>query len=153
MRWFALVLVSLAACGGGTTISSEPSAVVASIDCSRLGPDGTGFMFDVQYAVTLQAGQAFIGEFQFPTTAAPVNRSDIYNCGSWSNTGTSGLDQGCEREAGQPDLSQRVFHSLAIEFPDPLPSPVTVTVIAKPLIAPGSSTTVGTTDADTVTCP
>jgi len=110
-------------------------------------------MFDVEYAVTLQVGQAFLAEFQFPTSAPPVNRSDIYNCGSWSSTGTSGVDKGCQRDPGQADASQRVFHSLAIEFPDPLPPPVTVTVIAKPLIAPGSSSTIGSTDLEMVTCP
>ena len=148
----APALVMLAACGGGSG-SGDPAASVASIDCKRLGPDGTGFMFDVEYRVALQPGQAFLAEFQFPTSAAPVHRSDIYNCGSWSNTGTSGLDKGCQRNPGQADVSQRVFHSLAIEFPAPLPPPVTVTVIAKPLTAPGSSTTIGDTDLDTVTCP
>lgn len=147
----ALVLVVLAACG--TSGTSGPAASVAQLDCKRLGPDGTGFMFDSQYEVTLEVGQAFVVEFQFPTTAAPVNRSDIYNCGSWSNVGTSGVDKGCQRDAGQATGSQRVFHSLAIEFPAALPPPVTVTVTAKPLTAPGSPTTVGTTDMQTVTCP
>jgi len=148
-----LVLVVLAACSGTSRVSNDPAAAVASFECARLGPDGTGFMFDVEYAVTLQVGQAFLAELQFPTTAAPVNRSDIYSCGSWSNTGTSGVDNGCQRDPGQADAAQRIFHSVAIEFPDPLPPPVTVTVIAKPLLAPGSPTTIGSTDIEMVTCP
>jgi len=146
-----LVLAMLAACAGSG--STGPAASVAQLDCKRLGPNGTGFMFDSLYDVTLQVGQAFVVEFQFPTSAAPVNRSDIYNCGTWANVGTSGVDKGCQRNAGQADGSQRVAHSLAIEFPAPLPPPVTVTVTAKPLTAPGSPSTVGTTDMQTVTCP
>ena len=148
-----LVLVVLAACSGTSRVSNDPAAAVASFECARLGPDGTGFMFEAEYGVTLEVGQAFLAELQFPTGAQPVNRSDIYNCGSWSNAGTSGVDQGCQRDPGQADGSQRVFHSLAIEFPDPLPPPVTVTVIAKPLSAPGSSSTIGTTDTAPITCP
>jgi hypothetical protein len=81
-----------------------------------------------------------------------VNRSDIYNCGSYAATGTSGLDEGCQRDAGQPEASA-VFHSLAIEFPDPLPPPVSVMVTARPLIAPGSTTVIGSSDAEAVDCP
>ena len=146
----ALVLIVVSACVGG---SNDPAASVAQIDCKRLGPNGTGFMVDGVYEVTLQVGQAFVVDLQFPTSAAPVNRSDIYNCGSWANSGTSGVDKGCQRNAGQTDTTQQLSHSLAIEFPDPLTPPVTVTVMAKPLIAPGSSSTVGHIGQETVTCP
>jgi hypothetical protein len=141
-----LVLVVAAACGGSDrNFTDGPGALVTSIDCNRLGPDGTGFMFDIEYGVTLDVGQTFSGELRFPTSAPPVNRSDIYNCGAWSNAGSSGVDQGCQRDAGQMTVSQRVFHNVAIEFPDPLPPPVTVMVIA--------TTTMGISDSDSVTCP
>jgi len=147
-----VLLLVLAACGGGASIEDGPAAQVASAACNRLGPDGTGFMIELEYAVTLDVGQAFTADFDFPTNSPPLNRSDIYSCGSWSNTGIGGDSQGCQRDPGQAAASQRIFHSLAIEFPDPLPSPVAVTVNANPVVAPESSTTIGLTDSETVSC-
>jgi hypothetical protein len=149
----ALVLVVLTACGGYGGGIEGPAAAVASIDCDRLGPTGTGFMLSIDYRVSLEVGQAFVAEVQFPTSAPPLHRSDIYNCGAWSNAGTSGVDQGCKRNPDQAAASQRVFHSLAVEFPDAPTPPVTFMVTAKPLTAPGSPTTIGSTDLETVTCP
>lgn len=144
-------LLFLVGCGGGSSLPDAPGVSIASGDCSRLGPDGTGFMLELEYGVALEEGQAVIADFVFPTAAAPVNRSDIYNCGTWSTAGTSGVDQGCEREPGQPDVAQRVFHSLAIEFPDPLSSPVNVSVTAD-VLAAVASTTVLDSETQTVTC-
>jgi hypothetical protein len=149
MRTWGLVV--LVACATPDAVEA-PGAAIGSSACSRIGPDGTGFMVESRFDVALEVGQAFVAELQFPTSAAPVNRSDIYNCGSHANTGTSGLDGGCERDAGQPEGSA-VFHSLAIEFPDPLPPPVAVTLSARPLTAAGSTTAIGTVDTTTVTCP
>ena len=53
----ALVLVMLAACG--TTAPSGPASV-AQLDCKRLGPNGTGFMFDSQYDVALGPERAHV---------------------------------------------------------------------------------------------
>lgn len=147
-----ILLLVLAACGGGASVAEGPAASIVSADCSRLGPDNTGFMIEAEYAVTLEVGQAFGADFDFPTAAPPINRSDIYSCGSWSNTGFGGDSTGCQRDAGQTASSQQIFHSLAIEFPDPLPPPVTVTVIANPLVAPESSTMIGLTDTLDVSC-
>lgn len=147
-----LVLVVFAACGGGPSVSGDPGAAVVSSDCSRLGPDGTGFMLELAYAVTLEVGQGFLADVVFPTSSPVINRSDIYNCGLWSNSGSSGLDQGCQRDAGQDEASQTVFHSLAIEFADPVPPPATFTVVPNALLAPGSSTTIGSNDLEMVPC-
>ena len=142
----------LIGCGGGASVVDDmPGAVVGSTDCNRLGPDNTGFMLDLQYMVALASGQAFTAELVFPTSDLPVNRSDIYNCGSWSTTGFGGDSEGCQRDPGQQAGSEQVFHSVAIEFAEPLFPPVTVTVIARPLRAPGSSA-VGNSDLEMVDC-
>ncbi len=146
------LMILLAACGGGASVEEGPAASIASAECSRLGPDGTGFMIEAEYAVTLEVGQAITADFDFPTSAPPINRSDIYSCGSWGNTGFGDDATGCQREPGHVDASQRIFHSLAIEFADPLPSPVTVTVHANPLIAPRSATMIGLTDSLDISC-
>ena len=83
----AVLFLALVACGGGASVDAGPAASIVSADCSRLGPDGTGFMIEAEYAVTLEVGQAITADFDFPTSAPPTNRSDIYSCGSWENTG------------------------------------------------------------------
>jgi len=139
-------------CGGGASVvDGMPAAIIDSSDCNRLGPDGTGFMLELEYMVALDTGQAFTADLGFPTSEPPVNRSDIYSCGSWSTTGFGGDAEGCQRDPGQQAGSQRVFHSVVIEFPDPLPDPVTVTVNARPLSAPGS-TTIGSSDLGMIDC-
>jgi hypothetical protein len=148
----ALLFVVLTACGGGPSSNGEPGVIVSSSDCNRLGPDGTGFMLELQYQVTLAPGQAVIADVVFPTSSPEINRSDIYNCGPWSNSGSSGLDQGCQRDPGQEAVSTTVFHSLAIEFADEVFPPATFTVIPKVLSAPGSNTMVGNNDLEMVTC-
>lgn len=148
----AIVIVVLGACGGGAS-TEGPVASIETTECSRLGPDGTGFMIEGQYEVALDVGQGFTVVFEFPTSAATVNRSDIYSCGAWSSTGLGGDSTGCQRDPGQNAPSQPIFHSLAIEFAAPVPSPVSVTVRANPLVAPGSSATIGLSDVDTVDCP
>jgi hypothetical protein len=147
----ALLFVFLVACGGGASASGDPAAGIASLACDRLGPDGTGFMITAEYGVTLDAGQAFTAVFAFPTAEAPLNESNIYSCGAWSNTGFGGDAQGCQRDPGQASSSQNVLHSLAIEFPSPLPPPVTVTVTARVLPSPSGSMAVAE-DVDTVNC-
>jgi hypothetical protein len=109
-------------------------------------------MLEVQYMVALDVGQAFTTALVFPTSDQPINQSDIYNCGSWSNTGFGGDSEGCQRDPGQNAGSERVFHSVAIEFPTPLPPPVVVTVQARPVMSPGSSNAVGNPDLEMVDC-
>ena len=146
-----LVVFFLAACGGGASVSGDPAAGIASLACDRLGPDGTGFMIDAEYGVTLDSGQAFTAVFAFPTAEAPQNESNIYNCGAWTNTGFGGDARGCQRDPGQAPTSQSVVHSLAIEFPSPLPPPVTVTVTARVLPSPSGSLVVAE-DSEVVSC-
>lgn len=145
------LLVFLVACGGGASTNGEPAAGIASLACDRLGPDGTGFMIDAAYGVTLDQGQAFTVSMAFPTPDGPENESNIYNCGAWSNTGLGMDSTGCQRDPGQSATSQTIGHSLAIEFPNPVPSPATVTVTARVLPSPTGSLIVAE-DTDTVSC-
>lgn len=145
------LLILVAACGGGASADGDPAAGIASLSCDRLGPDGTGFMIDAEYGVTLESGQAFTAVFAFPTAESPENESNIFSCGSWSNTGLGMDSTGCQRDPGQSDASNTVFHSLAIEFPSPLPPPVSVTVTARVLPSPSGSFVVAE-DSEVVSC-
>ena len=91
-----------------------------------------------------------------PTAAAPINRSDIYICGSWTNFSNGGEPpEGCEAPiviGGSGAQTETVFHSLAIEFPDPLPPPVSVTVRANPLASAQQPVVIGTPGVGTVDC-
>jgi hypothetical protein len=141
------LLFLLAACGGGASFEG-PGVAIGSLDCSRLGPDNTGFMIEGDYEVGLDEGQALFVAFTFPTSSEVQNRSDIYNCSSW--TSLAGDVEGCQRDAGQPS-NETVFHSLAIEFADPVPPPATVMVTARIVPSPEGSLVVAE-DGDSVDC-
>ena len=151
-----VLLCVIAACGGGASVPDAPGAAIVDLRCSRLGPDGTGFMIDSEFLVSLENQQAFTVDFAFPTAAAPINRSDIYICGSWTNFSNGGEPpEGCEAPIvidGSGAQTETVFHSLAIEFPDPLPPPVSVTVRANPLASPEQPVVIGTPGVGTVDC-
>ncbi len=152
------LLIFVCACGGGAIIAEPPAASIASVECSRLGPDGTGFLIEGQYNVSLETQQAFEVVAEFPTGAPPINRNDIYNCGAWSSFSVGDIGDprtGCQRPimiGGDSSVSQQVGHSLAIEFPDPLPPTVTVTVRANPLATPESTAPIGLSDSESVSC-
>lgn len=145
MRMLAIVLV--AACGGGPSISADPAANIVSAQCDTLG--SLSVSISVEYAVTLQVGQAFVADVQVLGAGPVTNTSEFYSCGFWRSLGG---DMGCTRDLPDDPVSETIDHSVTLNFAEPFTPPISVSVFANALIAPGSTVTVGANDFEDVPC-
>lgn len=141
------LVLALAGCGGGASISTEPAVAITARLCNV---NSLGLVVvNVDYEVTIDPGQGFVATVEI-VGGSPPNVNSSFFCGGWTTTLSGDRDVGCQRDTLSQPETVTIEH-LYNSQPSNMPMPTSVTLLGSALLMPSSGTMIAN-DGETLAC-
>jgi hypothetical protein len=147
MRMLSIVVV-VAGCGGGASITVEPNVEITSTLCSV---NSLGLVVvNVDYQVTADPGRGFVASVDLLDGVTPGQENNSFICGGWDATELGANDVGCQRNVLMQDETVTIEHLYNTQPGEP-PGGLRVALLGSVVQVPGEDLMIANAQ-DTITC-
>ena len=148
-----IVLVLLAACGGGPSVGGivDPSVRIVSSNCQL---SGGRVSIDITYDAELDVRQGVESDvlvLDGGEGGGQIDETSFFSCGLWTESGAGQSAKGCERAFADQPVNQTITHQFTATFQNPLSPGLRATVIGQPVDL-DANFSIGMQDVEELSC-